>query len=45
MTEAKISFAGRLSLAIGSFFAILGGAGLAGGLRRVRGGEGAARGP
>ncbi|WP_343665768.1 DUF2760 domain-containing protein [Paraburkholderia tropica] len=42
MTEAKISFAGRLSLAIGSFFAILGDADLAAGVRRLRNGEAAA---
>ncbi|WP_322048419.1 DUF2760 domain-containing protein [Paraburkholderia sp. J67] len=39
MTEPKISFAGRLSLAFGSFFAILGNAELAGGVRRLRNGE------
>jgi hypothetical protein len=45
MTEAKISFAGRLSLAIGSFFAILGDADLAAGVRRLRNGEAAAPAP
>ena len=39
MTETKISFAGRLSLAFGSFFAILGSAELAAGVRRLRNGE------
>ncbi|MFX1766636.1 DUF2760 domain-containing protein [Paraburkholderia sp. A1RI-2L] len=39
MTEPKISFAGRLSLAFGSFFAILGNAELAAGVRRLRDGE------
>lgn len=39
MTEPKISFAGRLSLAFGSFFAILGNAELAAGVRRLRNGE------
>ncbi|CAB3800763.1 hypothetical protein LMG28688_05234 [Paraburkholderia caffeinitolerans] len=39
MTETKISFAGRLSLAFGSFFAILGNAELAAGVRRLREGE------
>ncbi|NLP63663.1 DUF2760 domain-containing protein [Paraburkholderia sacchari] len=39
MTEPKISFAGRLSLAFGSFFAILGSAELAAGVRRLRDGE------
>lgn len=39
MTEPKISFAGRLSLAFGSFFAILGNAELAAGVRRLRHGE------
>lgn len=39
MTEPKISFAGRVSLAFGSFFAILGNAELAAGVRRLRNGE------
>ncbi|MCG5071886.1 DUF2760 domain-containing protein [Paraburkholderia tagetis] len=39
MTEPRISFAGRLSLAFGSFFAILGNAELAAGVRRLRNGE------
>jgi hypothetical protein len=39
MTEPKISFGGRLSLAFGSFFAILGNAELAAGVRRLRNGE------
>ncbi|WP_321842631.1 DUF2760 domain-containing protein [Paraburkholderia bannensis] len=39
MTETKISFAGRLALAFGSFFAILGNAELAAGVRRLRNGE------
>ncbi|WP_321815251.1 MULTISPECIES: DUF2760 domain-containing protein [unclassified Paraburkholderia] len=39
MTEPKISFAGRVSLAFGSFFAILGNAELAADVRRLRNGE------
>jgi hypothetical protein len=39
MTEPKISFGGRLSLAFGSFFAILGNAELAADVRRLRNGE------
>ncbi|QYY33282.1 MULTISPECIES: DUF2760 domain-containing protein [Cupriavidus] len=39
MTDSNISFLGRISLAVGTFFAILGNGELAAGVRRLRNGE------
>jgi hypothetical protein len=41
MTESNLSFAGRLAVAVGSFFAILGDGKLAADVRRLRNGEAA----
>lgn len=41
MTESNLSFAGRLAVAVGSFFAILGDGKLAANVRRLRDGEAA----
>jgi hypothetical protein len=41
MTESNLSFAGRLAVAVGSFFAILGDGKLAANVRRLRNGEAA----
>ncbi len=39
MTDSNISFLGRISLAVGTFFAVLGDGELAAGVRRLRKGE------
>ncbi|MBP0624872.1 DUF2760 domain-containing protein [Cupriavidus consociatus] len=43
MTDSNLSFFGRVSLAVGTFFAILGDGQLASGIKRLRSGESAAR--
>lgn len=40
MTDSNLSFFGRVSLAVGTFFAILGNRDLAAGIKRLRDGEG-----
>ncbi|AEI76976.1 hypothetical protein CNE_1c16330 [Cupriavidus necator N-1] len=45
MTDSNLSFFGRVSLAMGTFFAILGNRELAAGVRRLRDGEGLAPAP
>ncbi|AQV93874.1 DUF2760 domain-containing protein [Cupriavidus necator] len=45
MTDSNLSFFGRVSLALGTFFAILGNRELAAGVRRLRDGEGFAPAP
>ncbi|BDB24113.1 hypothetical protein Tamer19_70830 [Cupriavidus sp. TA19] len=45
MTDSNLSFFGRVSLAVGTFFAILGDAQLAAGIKRLRNGETAAPAP
>ncbi|WP_316149410.1 DUF2760 domain-containing protein [Cupriavidus sp. BIC8F] len=45
MTDSNLSFFGRVSLAMGTFFAILGNRDLAAGVRRLRDGEGLAPAP
>lgn len=42
MTDSNLSFFGRVSLAVGTFFTILGDRDFAAGVRRLRSGEGAA---
>ncbi|MBP0632804.1 DUF2760 domain-containing protein [Cupriavidus sp. AcVe19-1a] len=42
MTDSNLSFFGRVSLAVGTFFAILGDGQLAAGIKRLRSGESAA---
>ncbi|MBF6992547.1 MULTISPECIES: DUF2760 domain-containing protein [Cupriavidus] len=42
MTDSNLSFFGRVSLAVGTFFAILGDGQLAAGIKRLRNGESAA---
>ncbi len=45
MTDSNLSFFGRVSLAMGTFFAILGNRELAAGVKRLRDGEGFAPAP
>ncbi|KAI3600852.1 hypothetical protein D8I24_4223 [Cupriavidus necator H850] len=45
MTDSNLSFFGRVSLAMGTFFAVLGNRELAAGVRRLRDGEGLAPAP